>query len=124
LAVARAAQFIQSLCAEELNSYMKKTRDHAVSTYGWINRDAGGTVASGAAVEYSRIYHDTYDRLYPNQEKVESFTQAVARAQPTERMSTPSVLLENPSQQMMSLVSDTAQPDETSPDLRQSDPTQ
>jgi glycogen synthase len=77
-AIRQAAEALKALDPEQRNTFMRKTHDAAVKKYGWVNFDEHRIPRSGAAMKYSRLYHDVYHRERECGE-VENFDQAYRR---------------------------------------------
>ncbi len=106
--IKQAFGMIKTLDRNALNQYMKKTHERALTTYDWIVKDSEGNPLQGAALEYSKMYHEVMHKqeINPN---VETFEQAYQRMKLSRRLDFISqkiqIIKANTNEQISSLVS-------------------
>ncbi len=77
-AIKKTFSSIKSLNRDQQNQYMRSTHHHALRTYDWVIKDEKGLPVKGAALEYSKTYHEIVHKNEANSE-VETFEQAYQR---------------------------------------------
>lgn len=77
-AVSEAYQSFSELSYEEKNRYMLENYKNSKINYSWFYKDESSGILSGAAYEYSKVYHELFHEkeIHP---KVETFDEAIRR---------------------------------------------